>query len=119
MTDSKTADRLDVLVQRVRETALAGPGVTEPALRQAIEERAAEMSGRLREPGKVGPIPGDLIGFADKVARSAWRVTGDDVEALLEAGYTQDEVFEITVSAAMGAAHGRLERGLAALRGEV
>jgi hypothetical protein len=119
MTSSTTADRPDVLVQRVRETVLAAPGVTEPALRQAIEGRAAALSGGLREPDKVGPITEDLTTFADRVARSAWRVTSDEVGALLEAGYTQDEVFEITVSAAMGAAHGRLERGLAALRGEV
>jgi alkylhydroperoxidase family enzyme len=67
----------------------------------------------------VGPIPADLSEFVDRVAVSAWRVSGEEVAAILEAGYTEDEVFEITVSAAMGAACGRLERGLAAVRGEV
>jgi hypothetical protein len=119
MMGSTPNDHLDVLVERVRETVLVGPGVTDPSLRQAVEARAAGMSGRLREADDVAPIPEDLIGFADRVATTAWRVTGEDIETLLEAGYTQDEVFEITVSAAMGAAHGRLERGLAALRGEI
>jgi hypothetical protein len=119
LADSTTADRLDVLVEGVRETVLAGAGVTEPALRRSIEERAAAMSGRLADSAPAGAIPEEIAAFADKVATAAWRLTDEDVEALLEAGYTQDDVFEITVSAAMGASHGRLERGLAALRGEI
>jgi alkylhydroperoxidase family enzyme len=119
MTRSTPTEHLDALVDRVRETVLIGPGVTAPALRQAIEARAAAMSGGVREADDVAPIPEDLIGFADRVATAAWRVTDEDIESLLGAGYSQDEVFEITVSAAMGAAHARLERGLAALRGEV
>ena len=75
--------------------------------------------GRIQASGVVGPIPSDLSEFVDHVAVAAWRVTSEEVAALLDAGYTEDEVFEVTVSASMGAACGRLERGLAALRGEV
>jgi hypothetical protein len=112
-------DRLGPLVARVREAVLVGPGLTQADLRQAIEERAAAKSGRIRASGETAPIPADLSEFVDRVARTAWQVTDEEVAALLEAGYTEDEVFEVTVSAAMGAACGRLERGLAALRGEV
>ena len=111
--------RLGSLVERVREAVLVGPGVTRPAVRQAIEERAAALSGRIRRSGEGGPIPADLSEFVDRVAVNAWRVTSEEVASLLEAGFSEDEVFEVTVSAAMGAACGRLERGLAALRGEV
>ena len=38
--------------------------------------------------------------------------------ALQGAGGADDAIFEITIAAAVGAALGRLERGLAALRGE-
>ena len=107
------------LVERVRAAVLVGPGVTTPVLRQAIEERAAALGGRIQVSGSVGPIPADLSRFVDRVAVDAWRVSSEEVAALLEAGYTEDEVFEITVSAAMGAACGRLERGMAAVRGEV
>lgn len=107
------------MVARVREAVLVGPGVTQPALRQRVEERAAGMSGRIQGSGEVAPLPADLSEFVDRVAVDAWRVTSEEVATLLEAGYTEDEVFEVTVSAAMGAACGRLERGLAALRGEV
>ncbi|HSO50204.1 MAG TPA: hypothetical protein VLS86_06620 [Acidimicrobiia bacterium] len=112
-------DRLEPLVERVRVAVLVGPGVTQRSLRQAVEERAAALSGRIRASGETGTIPADLSEFVDRVATEAWWVTDEDVAALLEAGYTEDEVFEVSVSAAMGAACGRLERGLAALRGEV
>ena len=104
---------------RVREAVLVGPGVTQPALREAVEERAARVSGRIQASGVVGPIPWDPSEFVDHVAVAAWRVTSEEVAALLDAGYTEDEVFEVAASVAMGAACGRLERGLAALRGEV
>src|SRR5205814_2910761 len=44
--------------------------------------------------------------------------TDEDLAALQRAGTSDDALFEVTVSAALGAALGRLERGLAALRGE-
>ena len=44
--------------------------------------------------------------------------SSDLLAALQRAGSSEDAIFEITVSAALGAALGRLERGLTALRGE-
>jgi hypothetical protein len=40
------------------------------------------------------------------------------VQALQRSGHSDDALFEITVAAAVGAALHRLDRGLAALRGE-
>jgi alkylhydroperoxidase family enzyme len=54
----------------------------------------------------------------DKVAQHAYKVTDEDVAALQAAGNSDDAVFEVTVAAALGAALARLERGMAALRGE-
>lgn len=116
------AGRFEAFVARLREAVLGGPGVTQPGLRQAVEARAAALSGRVGAAGAGaagGELPEDLGAFADRVAGGAWRVTPEEVEALLEAGYSEEEVFEVTVSAALGAGCGRLERGLAALRGEV
>jgi len=42
-------------------------------------------------------------------------VTDADIEGLLRAGFSEDEIFEVTASAALGAALARLERGLAVL----
>jgi hypothetical protein len=52
-----------------------------------------------------------------KVAKYAYDVTDKDVTALREAGYSDDQIFEATVSAALGAGLVRLEWGLSALRG--
>ena len=105
-------------------------------LRRAVLARAAQLSGpgsdassplSQRERGTGGEdatgasgegIPAALAAYADKVARHAYQVTDEDLGALQRAGTSDDVLFEVTVSAALGAALGRLERGLAALRGE-
>lgn len=104
------------LVRALQDSVLTGPGETDPALRRAIEARSAEAGGR---PGPVsGEVPDPLKTYVDKVARHAFRVTDRDLEDLERAGYSEDAIFEITLSAALGAGMARLERGLAALRGE-
>ena len=41
--------------------------------------------------------------YAEKVRRHAYRVTDADVQALLDSGLSEDEVFELTVSVAVAA----------------
>lgn len=105
------------LVRALRSAVLESHARTDPALRSAVEARAAALGGR--GGGARMEVPAQLQGYVDTVARSAWKVTDADVAALRRAGYSEDEIFEITVSAALGAATGRLERAYAALRGEV
>ena len=61
------------------------------------------------------PAPAEFAGFLEKVRLHAYRVTDADVDALKEAGYSEDQIFEHTVSAAVAAGLTRLEAGLAAL----
>jgi hypothetical protein len=82
---------------------LAEPAVTEPALRQAVAAR--------------GELPDELAPFVSKVHDRAYEIVDADVEALREAGYDENEIFELTVAAAVGAGLHRLETGLAALEG--
>lgn len=116
------------LIERLRTALLRGEGVTGGALRAAVEARAASLGGRKgdeRLGGEESPVdsvdelPEALRAFVDTVARHAYRITDEDVAALRRAGYGEDAIFELTASAAVGAGCGRLERGLAALRGEV
>lgn len=96
------------------DAVLAAPGHTPSELRRAVLARAARLAGV-----RAGaPAPSPFAGYVDKVGLHAFKVTDGDVTALQGAGSSDDAVFEITVSAAVGAALGRLERGLAALRGE-
>ena len=106
---------------RLVDSVLAAPGHTPAELRQAALERAARLAGG-RDPaaGRASGegVPAPLADYVDKVARHAYQLTDEDLGALQRAGNADDALFEVTVSAALGAALGRLERGLAALRGD-
>jgi alkylhydroperoxidase family enzyme len=62
------------------------------------------------------PVPPIAEGYVETVRRNAYRVTDAQVAALLDAGLSQDEVFELTVAAAVGAGLTRLEAGLRAMQ---
>jgi alkylhydroperoxidase family enzyme len=115
-------DRYGELVQRLRAAVLGAPGVVDPAVRAAIESRAARAGGRPAaavDGADDAAVPADLRSFVDRVTERAFDVTDEDVAALRRAGRGEDEIFEVMVAAALGAGAARLERGLAALRGEV
>jgi alkylhydroperoxidase family enzyme len=56
-------------------------------------------------------VPEVARGYADKVRRHAYRVTDGDVQALLDAALSEDEVFELTVSIAAAAGLERWQAG--------
>ena len=97
------------------DTVLSGPAKTTSELRHAVEARAAALSGRQNTDVIV---PDELSGWVEKVARHAYRTTDEDVESLKAAGYSEDQLFELTVAAALGASRARLERALATLGGK-
>jgi hypothetical protein len=70
------------------------------------ERRAAFNNSGLSEP---------LGTLVDKVARHAHRVTDEDIAAVRESGRSEDQVFEIAVCAAIGAATRQYDAALAAL----
>ena len=59
-------------------------------------------------------MPSDLQPLIEKIHRHAYKVTDDDI-ARVQAKYGDDKMFEIVVSAALGAARKRLALGLEAL----
>ncbi len=88
------------------------------ALRKAVFEGEGTVERGVREAaGKNEGVQAELAAYVDKVARHAYKVTDEDVAALKKAGYSEEQIFEITVAAATGAALKRLEIGLAALQG--
>ncbi|HKE88755.1 MAG TPA: hypothetical protein VKB45_00375 [Gemmatimonadales bacterium] len=102
---------------RALKAAVLGPtrgAATDAALRQAVEARAASFGSR---PGPRAEVPREWMTFVDRIAQHAYEVTDDDVRVLRQAGYSEQAIFEIAVSAAVGAGLARLERGLAAVRG--
>jgi alkylhydroperoxidase family enzyme len=95
------ADPYAEQLERLKDAVLRGPGVLDPELRKAACE-AGEMSGAMGS-------------YVKKVVRHAHEVTDEDIAGLRQSGWSEDEIFEITVSAALGAGLVRLEAGLAAL----
>jgi alkylhydroperoxidase family enzyme len=78
--------------------------------------RYDELISRLREASQPdGPAPAAMLPYLEKVRLHAYKVTDRDVEELKEAGFTEDEIFEHTVSAAAAAGLDRIEAGLRAL----
>jgi alkylhydroperoxidase family enzyme len=59
--------------------------------------------------------PAEMKPYLDKVRHDAYRIVDQDVEALLAAGYSEDEIFEQTVSVAVAAGLTRLETALRVL----
>jgi alkylhydroperoxidase family enzyme len=59
-------------------------------------------------------VPADLQSLIDKIHRHAYKVTDEDI-ARLQPKYGDDQMFEIVVSAALGASRNRLLAGLEAL----
>ena len=88
------------LRDRVTATVLDGPGVAPQALRKAA------ASGR--------DLPTDLQALVDKIRTHAYRVTDEDI-ARGQVKHGDDAMFELVVSASLGAAHDRLVAGLRAL----
>jgi hypothetical protein len=88
------------LRDRVLDSVINGPGVSDAGVRRA----AAEGTG----------VPADLQPLVDKIHRHAYKVTDEDM-ARAQAKYGDDQMFEIVVSAALGASRKRLLAGLKAL----
>ena len=97
---ASTGDPHANLRDRVLNRVLLGAGETEPSLRQA----AARGQG----------VPVDLKKLIDKIHQHAYKVTDEDIAAA-QASYGDDKMFEIVVSAALGASNQRLQAGLKAL----
>jgi len=83
-------------------------------LRQNIMTYARQLTEK--EPVQL-EVPAHLKTFVNKVALNPYKIIDADIGTLQKAGVSEDEIFEITISAALGASLVRLERGLSVLQG--
>jgi alkylhydroperoxidase family enzyme len=95
-----TSDPHAVLRDCVLDSVLRGKGESDPALRLAV---AAQNN-----------VPDELKEVVDKIHRHAYKVTDEDISRL-QTKYSDDQLFELVVSAAIGASRERLLAGLDAL----
>lgn len=92
-------DRFAPLRQATRVALFGGSGVTPPELLQVVAR---------------GTPPPELAVLVRKIRDHAYKVTDADVDALRDR-FTEDQLFEIIVAAAYGAAEERLDAGRRAL----
>ena len=103
MTDPTPSRPRDALViDAVRRDVVDGPGSTPAALRTAVLDD--------RE------VPPEVAAYVRNVRHRSRQVAQTDVDALREAGLGEDEMFELTVLAAVGAANEILDRTLDAIK---
>lgn len=96
-----TTRRHAALLGALHHAVLESPGRTDPATRLAAAEG--------------GSLPVPLDSYLTKVRDQSYRVTDRDIAALAAAGVSEDEIFELTVAAALGAAMLRFDAGMHAL----
>ncbi|WP_439659510.1 carboxymuconolactone decarboxylase family protein [Lentzea sp. HUAS TT2] len=96
-----TGERHSRLARNLRTTVFEAPGKTDPATRRAAAT------------GELSDAP--WASYAAKVRDSSFRVTDTDIADLKSAGLSEDEIFEITAAAAVGAALRSLDAGLRAV----
>jgi alkylhydroperoxidase family enzyme len=99
VASSSAPHPLAALQRATHDAVLDGPGRVDRSLRAQIAS---------------GQPPADLAELVAKIRNHAYRVTDADIDTL-RAHYDEDELFELMVSAAVGAAEHRLARALAVL----
>lgn len=100
LADGETTDHGDVVAD-LRHAVLDAAATTDPAL------RAAAAAG--------GPLPEPWRSYATAVRDASYTITDADIDRLAAAGHTEDEIFEVTVAAAVGAALRSFDAGRRAL----
>jgi AhpD family alkylhydroperoxidase len=100
LADGKTTSDGDAVAD-LRHAVLDAPATTDPAL------RTAAASG--------GPLPEPWQSYATTVRDASYKITSADIDRLTGAGHTEEEIFEVTVAAAVGAATRGFDAGRRAL----
>ena len=88
-----------LLQTATRHAVVDGPGSTDAAVRRQVA---------------AGQPPSELALLVQKIRDHPYRVTDADVDALRDR-YSEEQLFELTVAAALGASEDRLKAALAAL----
>lgn len=97
---------LPARVRTLMDSFLGDRGTTPLELRRAVLARAhAFGSGAASRP----PVADDLAGWVDTIAVNPSTASDADVARLKAAGYTDDDIIEVTEAAALGASLARLE----------
>jgi alkylhydroperoxidase family enzyme len=82
---------------------------------RVLDSEASAPPGRRRAAFDNAGLDGAVQTLVEKVAARSYAVTDDDVAAARAAGLSEDQVFEVVVCAAVGAADRQYTNAMAAL----
>lgn len=91
----------EALVNSIEQRILTGPGMASADLRaNAFADK---------------DLPEPLATLVEKVAKRSFQVTDADFAAVVAAGFTEDQIFELVICAAVGESNRMYQAGLVAL----
>lgn len=99
-------------VQFMIEKLLGSAGESSRELRRAVFETAKSGAAGTNQDGLMASEVRELV---EKIDRRPWTVGDEDFARMRQAGYSEDQIFELTVAAAVGAGARRFEAGLRAI----
>jgi len=102
LSSQSIMDPYEGMMRRLQDAVFLSPGTLDSAVRQAAGEGA--------------PMPGALGQYMRKVEQRDYKAIHNCIEDLRSECYSDDQIFEATVSAALGAGVKRLQLALNALR---
>jgi len=100
------------MIQALKRAVL-GKGHSDPELRQQVYEKVSDQVLT----GDITPLTAPALNsYIDKLSNHAYKILDQDFEALQSEGYSEDEIFELTIVGATAAGVTRLEKGLSILQ---
>ncbi len=103
-----------VEVEEGRTLMLTVEGVTPPQLRRAVEAHVARARG-VSSPGEA--VPESVAAFLDPLARHAYRIVDEHIDALKADGYDEEQILELTLVGSLSASMVGLHSTFAGLWG--
>lgn len=102
---------LPTQLRKAIHAILSSSGATELSLRRSVLEYA-----RSGGPQTPSDLPEEALReFVEKIAERPWAITDNDFARMQAAGYSEDQLYEITLACALGAGLQRFDAGLLAL----
>ncbi len=95
--------------------SVADSGIAHVSYARLVSDHEDAIEGLRLAARPDRPAPAAMEPYLEKVRRGAYRVTDGDVDELRAAGFSEDEIFEQTVSAAVSEGLVRLNAALRAL----
>jgi alkylhydroperoxidase family enzyme len=95
-----------LMLEKAVAALLEAPGHTASSMRHSVFER-------LRR--DAGSVPEEMEALVEKIAACPWSVADADIARLRDAGYSEDQIYELLLAAATGAGMRRFDAGLRAM----